>query len=183
MGVIRTFNGGVTWNRVNNGNIYNGIYEITQLDDGTVLAGSAGGGGFKTTNWGDSWVTSNTGLPTNSQGYRFAKSFCKTSPGCLLVGTQVAIYYSTNNGESWSFKSAGLTNKEINRIVKDETGILYAGTDMGNGVYYSSNAGDYWDYLGLGLTTYTLGWDLELRLYAGGSSQGLYRSLSKIQPG
>ena len=120
-------------------------------------------------------LPSNTGLPTNSQGYRFAKSFYKTAPNCILVGTQVAIYYSTNNGESWSFKNTGLTNKEINRIVKDESGIFYAGTDMSNGVYYSTNGGDYWYHLGLNLTTYTIGWDSESRLYAGGSSQGLYR--------
>ncbi len=175
MGVIRTFDGGVTWSRVNNGNIYNGIYEIIQLDDGSVLAGSAGGGVFKTTNWGDSWVPSNTGLPANSQGYRFAKSFCKTAPGCILVGTQVAIYYSTDYGDTWNFKSTGLTNKEINRIVKDENGTLYAGTDMGNGVYYSTNGGDYWNHLNLNITTYALGWDSDARLYAGGLSAGLYR--------
>ncbi|MGB5530678.1 MAG: hypothetical protein WBQ32_11985, partial [Ignavibacteriaceae bacterium] len=115
MGVIRSFDGGVTWSRVNNGNIYNGIYEIIELDDGSVLAGSAGGGVFKSTNWGDLWIPSNTGLPTNSQGYIFAKSFCKTTPGCLLVGTAEGIYYSTNNGETWSFKSAGLTEKGINK--------------------------------------------------------------------
>lgn len=174
-GVYRSFNGGVTWSRVNNGNIYNGIYEIIQLDDGSVLAGSAGGGVFKTTNWGDLWIPSNTGLPANTQGYRFAKSFCKTIPSCLLVGTTLGIYYSTNNGETWNFKSAGLTDRGINKIVRDENEILYAGVDVNSGVYYSNNGGDYWNYLGLNITTFTLGWDSNSRLYAGGSSAGLYR--------
>jgi photosystem II stability/assembly factor-like uncharacterized protein len=173
-GVFRSFDGAVTWSRVNNGNIYNGIHEIIQLDDGSVLAGSSGGGVFKTTNWGDLWIPSNTGIPANTQGYIFAKSFCKTTPGCLFVGTALGIYYSTNNGENWSFKSSGLTFKEINKIVQDENGTLYAGVNLGNGVYCSTNGGDYWYHLGLSSTIYTLGWDLNSNLYSGGSGLYLY---------
>jgi len=173
MGVIRTFDGGVSWSRVNNGNSYNSIHEIIQLDDGSVLAGSDGGGVFKTTNWGDLWIASNSGITPNPNGYIYAESFYETSPGNIFVGTGMGIYFSSDYGNNWIYKNNGLTNFRTAQCIEEDTaGILYAGIDLGNGVYYSTNGGDYWFHLGLNFTVNTLGWGSNSNLYAGGS--GLY---------
>jgi len=176
-GVYRTFDYGASWNRVNNGNIYNAIHDIIQLSDGSVLAGSDGGGVFKTTNWGDLWIESNTGLPANSLGYRYAESFIEFAPGQVLTGTHNNIYYSSDYGEIWYFRSNGFNNNIATCFEIDELGTIYTGNYFG-GVYYSTDSGNFWNDLGLGISARTLGWDTASRLYAGSSSSGLYRYTS-----
>jgi photosystem II stability/assembly factor-like uncharacterized protein len=171
-GLWRSFDRATNWTQINNGIQYTGIYEIILLSNGSLLVGTSGGGVYKTTNWGDLWIPSNTGI--SGSGYLYNESFCETEPGHVFTGALSGIYYSTNYGDSWVYKSTGCTNKVASCIVKDGYGILYAGTRISSGVYYSTNNGDNWYYLGLGHSIYTIGWDSESRLYAGGSSDGLY---------
>ena len=172
-GVFRSFDYGATWVQVNNGIVYPGVYEIIILSNGSLLIGTSGGGVYKSTNWGDLWTASNNGI--SGTGYLYAESFCETTPGNVFTGTFTGIYYSTNYGDSWVYKSTGCTNKVASCIVEDDYSVLYAGTRISSGVYYSTNNGNNWYYLGLGHSIYTIGWDSDSRLYAGGSGDGLYR--------
>jgi photosystem II stability/assembly factor-like uncharacterized protein len=166
-GLYRSFDRGINWTQINNGIQYTGVYEIILLSNGYLLVGTNGGGVYKSTNWGDSW--------TPSGNFVRGESFCETSPGKVFTGTNLGIYCSTDYGDSWIYKSVGCTNKIARCITQDEQGTLFAGTRISTGVYYSTNNGDYWNYLGLGHSIYTIGWDSDSRLYAGGSGDGLYR--------
>jgi photosystem II stability/assembly factor-like uncharacterized protein len=173
-GVFRSLDYGETWEQINNGIEYSAVYEILLLSNGELFVGSNGGGVYKSTNCGESWSESNNGIPATSQGYRYAESFLEDTPGQIFTGTHSGIYYSTNYGDNWIYKGNGIVyNSLATCIAKDDLGILYAGIDISHGVYFSTNNGNQWQHLGLGYSIYTLGWDSDSRLYAGGSSQGL----------
>lgn len=76
----------------------------------------------------------------------------------LFAGTDGSgIYYSSNNGTSWSAVNAGLTNLDVTSLaIIPDTGRtgginLYAGT-WGGGVFYSTNNGTSWITVSSGLS-------------------------------
>ncbi len=61
----------------------------------------------------------------------------------LIAGTEGGgIYFSTNNGKSWTPKKSGLTNSDVSSLATSGTNI-FAGT-YGGGVFLSTNNGSSW---------------------------------------
>ncbi len=129
----------------------------------------------------NTWISSNSGIPLGSTG-RFAYSLFEFEPGKVVCGTPYGIYYSTNSGVSWIYRSIGCSNKRAKDLTVDENGNLFAGIDLNGGVYMSTNTGNNWTPIGLTYSIYTLGWDSDLRLCAGGAN-GLSRFNLRIVPG
>lgn len=72
------------------------------------------------------------------------------SSSTLFAGTATGgVYRSTNNGDSWTFSSAGLTNMRITSLVVSNEK-LFAGTS-GSGVFYSTDNGTHWNANNKGL--------------------------------
>ncbi|MDH3268917.1 MAG: hypothetical protein OEM46_08695, partial [Ignavibacteria bacterium] len=175
-GVFRSFDYGNTWTQVNNGIEYPGVYELLILSNGSLLVGTSGGGVYKSTNWGDLWIESNNGIVANTQGWRYSESFLELAPGEILTGTHLGLYYSSDYGDNWVLSNTGFNNNIASCFEMDDSGNIFAGCSLFDGVYFSTNMGNNWNYLGLNNNSInTLGWDSESKLYAGGLSAGLYR--------
>ena len=95
---------------------------VTNLD-----AFNNGGGIYRSTNNGISWIESDSGI-TNS----FVNSLA-VSGSNIFAGTNNGMFLSTNNGNSWIAVNSGLTNTVITSFLVSG-GTIYAGTD-GGGVW------------------------------------------------
>ena len=126
----------------------NGAYvnEIVQV--GSVLILSAGNGGiYKSTDDGDSWKLSISGLPCNP-------SINDLEVHNGLVYTSVGrngMYISNDEGETWSPINSGIENLTFYSFMVDGNNI-YAGYANG-GVYYSPDNGNSWSNKSNGVET------------------------------
>lgn len=138
----------------------------------TIYAGSFAGGVFKSTNNGDNWVWSGSGLPMGTQVRSLA-----TDGANLYAGTSSRVYKSTNDGNSWSLSATGMVNSSVPAVFVFN-GSVFAGT--GFGLYRSTDAGTGWqlDTAGLGNNAFGISSFASIGsiLFAGTSSGGVYRS-------
>jgi hypothetical protein len=115
----------------------------------TVFASAAGGGLYKSTDYGAHWSSIGDRLPTLMVG---SVGYSKANGGTLIVVTGdgsfgasslegAGVYRSTNMGKSWS-RAAGAPSDAFGfRVAVDPSNnnVVYAAT--GSGLYRSTNAG------------------------------------------
>ena len=109
---------------------------LQKVSNNTFVAGTDGGGIYKTTNSGDDWVNV---LDISDMIWTISKS----ANGELFAGTnQSGIYKSTNNGDSWAqvFNPGSL----IFDINFDGNGNIYAACEI-DGIYKSTDNGNNWE--------------------------------------
>jgi photosystem II stability/assembly factor-like uncharacterized protein len=101
-----------------------------------IYAGTLGGGVYRSTNNGVSWVQINNGLTDLS-----VRSVAVNSSGHIFAGTQSGgIFRSTNNGDGWVHLNLNnLTT--VFSIGISNNGTVIAGS---NGVYRSTDNGNSW---------------------------------------
>jgi hypothetical protein len=146
--------------------------------NGELLAGTSGGGIFKSTDGGNLWATSNAGLTT-----LYVTSLASDNGSTVYAGTLGllgggGVFRSTDNGSNWALASNGLASFNItNLAVASPTGI-YAGS-LGGGIARSTDQGSTWVPLTNGLP----GSDITGlfaspggEIFAGVSLNGIYRS-------
>jgi len=75
-----------------------------------------------------------------------------TSNGYIFIATYNGIFRSTNNGQNWIKKIAGLYGSTINVIAGNLDDELYVGTPGGS-IFKSSNYGDSWTHVNQGMTS------------------------------
>ncbi len=163
-GVFRSTNFGKHWIASDSGliNSYGFVGDINTLAaSGSILFvgfdGPLNGGGdlFRSTNSGESWTPSNSGLPVDGM----VRSFAKIGNN-LFVGTNHGIYVSTNDGINWSEVNNGLPMDNPPTFVD----VLSAGgknlfavlgsrglRGAGGGVFCSTNNGASWAIANTGL--------------------------------
>lgn len=148
-----------------------GGYPMSFVSAGsTIYAGSFAGGVFKSTNNGDSWVWSGSGLPVGTQVRSLAYDGSN-----MYAGTSSGVYKSTDQGNSWFLSNTGFTNNNIN-TVHVFGGSLFAGT-VSAGIFLSTNQGANWAIDTVGLSS------LAVRCFASngsavfaGTGGGVFRS-------
>jgi hypothetical protein len=116
------------------------IWSLTVKDE-YVIAGSYGSV-FITSDNGENWTESSTGLPDI-----YIYSLTTNSLGYIFAGTGEGIFRSTNNGNSWTSINTGLTTNYFNALVVNGTDI-FAG---GYGVFRSTNNGNNWTAINEGM--------------------------------
>jgi photosystem II stability/assembly factor-like uncharacterized protein len=137
-----------------NGNIYAGIY----------------GGVYISTNDGVSWQESNIGFPTDH-----VIDFTIKGNYIFAIVQGQGVFMSSDNGESWNYKSDGLYGFPYCLATKGT--YIFAGT-MDDGVYVSTNDGVNWLQVSEGLpgdniqSLITDG----ANIYAGLENYGIYKS-------
>ena len=110
-----------------------------------IFVGTTANGVYKSSNGGQSWVASNSGITTTG-----IISISEVN-GNLYAAGNFVLYYSNDGGASWSSISSGLSGS-VNSVTQAGTKLLAATT---NGVYSSSNNGASWVLSSSGLPTLT----------------------------
>lgn len=110
-----------------------------------VFVGTISHGVYKTSNGGQTWTASNTGIPATG-----IISLSEVN-GALYAASNSALYYSNDGGASWVSISTGLGGT-VNNVTQVGTKLLASTI---NGVYASSNSGASWVLSSMGLPTLT----------------------------
>ncbi len=144
-GIVRSTDGGGTWNGLWFNQDSYPVYSLLIDSDGYIYAGTGYDNGviMSSTDNGNNWLQLNTGSAAT-----FVYALAIDSIGHLFAGMDNGIYRSTNNGNSWVQINSGLTVIDIRSLVIHSSGILFAGT-YGEGVFLSTNNGDTWEATGL----------------------------------
>ncbi len=150
--IHRSSDGGDTWQVVyRDPPTFTGslIMDIASNVWGDVFAASLWNGIIRSTDNGDCWSVTDSGLinvsclAVNSRGYLFA-------------GQQNGeILYSADRGESWTRTGSGLTNTRIRSIAFDADDLAYAGDDGGT-VFRSARPTVIANPVAGGMTYFTL---------------------------
>ena len=135
-GVVKTTDGGNTWNAASTGLPDGAIVNALAIDPSTprtVYAGTYLTGVFKTTDGGATWTAADAGLPLV-----LALAIDPTRAGTLYAGTEGGgVFKSTDGGRTWGPLNPGLTyGLSIQALALDPAtpNRLYAGTS-GAGVF------------------------------------------------
>ncbi len=99
-GVIRSTDGGTTWQQANLGLVHMTVYTIAFAPD-TIYLGTHAGGVYRSSDNGATWHPVNSGL-TNLDVHSILP--LRSRPGTVLAGTlNGGLFRSTNGGETWEF--------------------------------------------------------------------------------
>jgi ligand-binding sensor domain-containing protein len=149
-GVYRYVNTNNSWEL--SGLADSAITSLTMNFNGYMYAGTSsnnfdiGDGIFISTDHGLNWVRVNDAFPEIEVG-----SLIVDSDGTIIAGSLYnGIWQSKDGGMSWS----KINNYDINCLVKDKFGYVYAGT--WNGIIRSTDNGDSWEVVNAGLGSDTL---------------------------
>ncbi len=153
-GIYKTTNFGSSWIAVNNGftSPYTGCASFGFVSGTVVFAGTYALGVLKSTDSGNSWFKSSSGINATT-----VKSLAVAQNGNIFAGFTGGIYVSTNNGTSFQQSDAGVTNLMNNIIRVHPNGYIFAGTfPMSgtplSGVFRSTNNGVNWSVAMTGWT-------------------------------
>jgi len=170
---------GQTWTPINNGlpSAVQNAYALVLK--GTVLFIGTDDGVYKNTVGQNNWTHVSTGL-TNM----YIKSLC-VSGSSLYAGTQGGgIFKSVNGGAQWTDESTGIPLFANVTCFAASSGNIFAGTD--NGVFVTTNNDTTWTNINMGLidTSITVMTASTNYLWAGTTSQGVWRrELNQIVTG
>lgn len=157
-GLWATVDGGATWTS-NTDNLSSlGISAILiNPNDTNVMymgtgdrdAGDAPGRGvYKSTDGGNTWVQSNTGMGNREVGHMIMHP---SNSSYILAATSGGIYRTQNAGATWTLESSSQFFKDI-KFNPDNPNIVYATETSGQaGFYRSANAGNTWTLITSGL--------------------------------
>ena len=103
-----------------------------------LFASTLGGGVYRTTDNGSTWVPLNSGI----QDY-LLNSIHITASGVMYVGCyNLGVFKSTNNGINWIQTSLNV-NIRIRALTSDIYGNVYAGS-QGHGIFRTTDEGQNW---------------------------------------
>ena len=139
-GLFSTSDGGQNWENLNFP-VWAAIETIVEIPGEEVVLGITGYPGLyisdsNRTKWTSVSLTNIGSLTLGADNTLFAGAVGRVTHG---------IYRSMDLGESWT--KVGLETEEVNELVTDEYGIIYAGT-LGNGVFRSDDNGETWQQIG-----------------------------------
>jgi ligand-binding sensor domain-containing protein len=112
------------------------VFSLTSVG-GTVIAGTLGGGAFRSIDHGATWVAADSGLKSDII-YCFAVKGDTVYAGDHLCN----VYQSVDHGKFWTVIDSGVTTSLIQSLFVDH-GNLYAGT-YGNGLCATGDNGKTW---------------------------------------
>ena len=178
-GIYKTTNGGESgWIKISNNlpQITFTCIRIDENDPNVIYAGSFNGV-FESTDDGIHWK--------NITGANFKNRFILPNSmqkigDKLLVGTEIGLYVSDNEGKSWQEKNNGLENLCIHSVFAKNESEFYLGTT--EGFYRSSDGGDSWQRFCDGLNgaeISSLAIDNLGALYIAFENAGIYKSTNK----
>ncbi len=142
-GIFYSADNGSTWN----GPMMSG-YDVRAFliaSNGTMYAGTWGGGVFKSTDDGANWDAINDGLSPLGTA---VQSLAEDTNGDLYAGTFGGGVYKSTDGSTWTMLNVGYPF--VWAVATDSHNNIYAAT-YGAGVYRSTDAGATWSEFNNGL--------------------------------
>ncbi len=104
------------------------VTSVIEDSDGTIFIGTEGGGIYKTTDNGNTWLSASSGLANP-----FVYALTKMSDGSIFAGTKEGIFKSTDKGMNWILEAGISRGHLIPFISTDKDGTVYASI-WGSGV-------------------------------------------------
>ena len=103
----------------------------------TLFTGLNSGGIYRSTDNGDNWVSSDSGLPESS-----TVNALLALDNAVLAATSNGIFTTSDNGDLWKQVTGGLNGKSFTSFVTSGS-TIFAGSDS-RGVFISTNGGTGW---------------------------------------
>jgi photosystem II stability/assembly factor-like uncharacterized protein len=174
-GVFRSTDNGDTWDQLNAGITDQHLYSIAVHQNGDVYAGGKNTIYRSKTN-GITWEKMTTDFPSGGN----VTAIVVSTQGNVIAGIENAgVFWSTDNGETWTKRAEGFTATKVNALLSTPVGKVFAGTD--EGIFYLDTVSNAdWTQYSSGLTAknvQTLCRDAAGRIYAGTDVSGIFRSI------
>jgi len=174
--MFRSTDNGITWDQLNAGIKNQSIFSLAVHQNGDIYAGSQNII-YKSTDIGLTWQQLTTNFP---KGAGNISSLVVNTQGNIIAGVDNAgVFWSTDNGATWSLKALGLNATKINALVSTPSGKVFAATN--NGIFFLDiipNAN--WIKFDQGVTAknvLSLCRDQLGRLFAGTDVSGVFSSI------
>jgi photosystem II stability/assembly factor-like uncharacterized protein/Leucine-rich repeat (LRR) protein len=137
-GIFRTKDQGATWEQLGGGLPNTTVYDITQLNNGALLAATTTGL-YRSPDKGSTWTEIDIGAATSSM----RTIGQNTSTGTIIAGTAGdGLYRSTDNGASWT--KVGLGTEYVYSFFYDNSsGTMFCYGHVGH-IYASTDDGVSW---------------------------------------
>jgi photosystem II stability/assembly factor-like uncharacterized protein len=175
-GIFRSTDNGVTWDQLNKGITNQNLFSVAVHQNGDIYAGGHNLI-FRSNDDGLSWQTLTTNFPVNSGN---VTAMVVSTQGNIIAGVENGgVYWSTDNGTTWSERASGMTAKKVFSLLSTPIGKVFAGTDQGV-FYLDTTAGISWVQYSGGITAnnvQALCRDANGRLYAGTDASGVFSSV------
>ncbi len=171
LGVYSSTNNGESWNQ--SGTLNAAVFCFLFKPNGFILVGT-GGGIYRPTDDGSTWIPVNNGLPSPS-GIDI-HTLVSNSAGDIFAGSSFyGIFRSTDNGDNWTEINNGLPlNPDVRTILINYSDHLFAGIGT-EGVYCSTDNGNNWFSSGiLGARVSSLIIDSNGKIFAGTYGDGVF---------
>ncbi|MBD3338199.1 MAG: T9SS type A sorting domain-containing protein, partial [Candidatus Lokiarchaeota archaeon] len=164
IGVLKSIDGGTTWNQINNGlsNLYIGFLEMHPYNPNVLYAAAGGpspyhceGGVFRTINGGESWekILDNEMLGKNVENKFTVVTISSKDTNVIYAGTPESFYRSDDGGKSWHIfmKPNGgwgppgvLSGTPISAVVHPEDPMVVFANNYGGGNFKSVDGAKTW---------------------------------------
>ena len=122
------------------GTVYSLLHDRSTSGRVLAAADAASGSILLSTNKGETWALSNTGIAGRAV-YNLAQH--PTLPGLFLAGTDSGVYFSEDGGKTW--KLSGLAGTAVKAVGVLSNGGYFAGTDTDS--FYASSPYHTWGSL------------------------------------
>ena len=142
VGVYKSTNAGLGWQRTSTGLPSEGQFSSLQIDPtapDTLYVGSIGSGVYTSTDAGGTWRAVNTGL-TTLDIWDLAIDW--SAPGTVFAAGRGPLFKTTDGGASWSAMSAAISGVTALAADPVNPGVIYAAG--GSGLYKTTDSGGTW---------------------------------------
>jgi photosystem II stability/assembly factor-like uncharacterized protein len=176
-GIFRSSDNGLSWDQLNTGIKNQSIFSLAVHQNGDVYAGSQNII-YKSTDVGLTWTQLTTNFPKTAGN---VSTLVVSTQGNIIAGVDNAgVFWSTDNGTTWSLKALGLTATKINALVSTPSGKVFAATNSGI-FFLDIIPGANWLKFNSGLTAtnvLSLCRDQNGRIFAGTDVSGVFSSIN-----
>jgi photosystem II stability/assembly factor-like uncharacterized protein len=186
-GVYVSTDGGGSWLRTNGAVGGSYLTSLAMNSRGNIFVGMVNqyNGAYvcRSTDEGQSWLA--TGMTHYSVMALVVAGGDTILAGCaeFFQGIGGGVHRSTDDGVTWTEVSSGLISRDIQALVRNSVGQLFAATAQG--VYRSTNNGDLWEPASAGLifpSIQSLAFNSDGVLFAGTLGGGVFRTLQSTTP-